>query len=294
MIGLRLHLALDAGRILLLFFHGQSHCTRIATMKQQHRSTLALALVTLLTFNCGSGGGGGDFNLISIEEEWQLGQQLAGEISRQVRLNNDPAVNAYIRQMGQRIVANTSFANLPWNFYVVDDPSINAFAVPGGHVYIHTGLIQNADNASELAGVVAHEISHVLARHSTEQISRQYGLSILAGLVLGQNPSQLATLAAQIIGTGAIARFSREAEREADELGIQAMYQAGYDPNGMATMFEELLEHRQGQPGRVEQFFSTHPLTEERIRESRNRAAKLSGRNVATDEPEFQNIKRRV
>lgn len=294
MIGARLQLALDTRGILLLSLHGPSHCTRIATMNKQHRSTLAVALVTLLAFNCGSAGGGGDFNLISIEEEWQLGQQLAGEISRQVKLNNDPAVNAYIRQMGQRIVANTNMANLPWNFYVVDDPSINAFAVPGGHVYIHTGLIQNADNASELAGVIAHEISHVLARHSTEQISRQYGLSILAGLVLGQNPGQLATLAAQIIGTGAIARFSREAEREADELGIEAMYRAGYDPNGMATMFEELMEHREGTPGRVEQFFSTHPLTEERIRDSRNRAAKLSGGNVVTDEPEFQNIKRRV
>jgi predicted Zn-dependent protease len=263
-------------------------------MNKQHSRTLALALVTMLALSCGSGGGGGDFNLISIEEEWQLGQQLAQEVGRQVRLNNDPQVNAYIRQMGQRIVANTSFANLPWNFYVVDDPSINAFAIPGGHVYVHTGLIQNSDNASELAGVMAHEISHVLARHSTEQISRQYGLSILASLVLGQNPGQLAQIAAQIVGTGALARFSREAEREADELGIRAMYEAGYDPNGMATMFEELLEHRQGSPGRVEQFFSTHPLTEERIRESRNRAAGLRGRNVVTDEPEFQNIKRRV
>ena len=263
-------------------------------MNKQHRRTLAVALVTCLAFSCGSGGGAGDFNLISIEEEWQLGQQLSQEIEKQIRLNNDPAVNAYVRQMGQRIVASTSSANLPWNFHVVDDPAINAFAIPGGHVYVNTGLIQNSDNASELAGVMAHEISHVLARHSTEQISRQYGLSILAGVVLGQNPGQLAQIAAQIVGTGAMARFSREAEREADELGIRAMYEAGYDPNGMATMFEELLEHRQGSPGRVEQFFSTHPLTEERIRESRNRAAQLKGKNVVTDEPEFQNIKRRV
>ena len=263
-------------------------------MNKQHRRTLAVTLVTFLAFSCGSGGGAGDFNLISIEEEWQLGQQLSQEVEKQVRLNNDPAVNAYVRQMGQRIVSTTSFANLPWNFHVVDDPAINAFAIPGGHVYVNTGLIQNADNASELAGVMAHEISHVLARHSTEQISRQYGLSILASLVLGQNPGQLAQIAAQIVGTGAMARFSREAEREADELGIRAMYEAGYDPNGMATMFEELMEHQQGSPSRVEQFFSTHPLTEERIRESRNRAAQLKGKNVVTDEPEFQNIKRRV
>lgn len=263
-------------------------------MNKQHRGTLAVMLVGLLAVNCGSAGGGGDFNLISIEEEWQLGNQLSQEVAKQVRFNNDPAVNAYVRNMGQKIVAQTSFAQLPWNFHVVEDPSINAFAIPGGHIYVNTGLIANSDNASELAGVMAHEISHVLARHSTEQISRQYGLSILASLVLGQNPNQLAAIAAQIVGTGALARFSREAEREADELGIQAMYQAGYNPTGMATMFEELMEHRQGSPGRVEQFFSTHPLTEERVRDSRNRAQRLGGTDRPLDEAEFQNIRRRV
>jgi predicted Zn-dependent protease len=263
-------------------------------MNTRHKRFLSVVLVTFMTVGCGSAGGGGDFNLISIEEEWQLGQQLSQEISRQVRINNDPALNAYIRNMGQRIVAQTNMANLPWNFYVVDDPSINAFAVPGGHVYVHTGLIANADNASELAGVLGHEISHVLARHSTEQISRQYGLQMLAGLVLGQNPGQLAQIAASIAAGGALARFSREAEREADEIGIQAMHRAGYNPAGMATMFEELLEQRQGSPGRVEQFFSTHPLTEERIRDSRNRAQQLGTGGTVTDEPAFQDIKRRV
>ena len=264
-------------------------------MTKHHRSILALSLLSFLSLNCGSAGGGGDFNLISLQDEWQLGQQLSREIASQVRINNDPALNAYVRNMGQRIVATTPMANLPWNFYVVDDPSINAFAVPGGHVYVHTGLIANADNASELAGVMAHEISHVLARHSTEQISKQYGLSILASLVLGQNPNDLAKLAAQIVGSGALARFSREAEREADELGIRAMYEAGYNPAGMATMFEELMEHsRDRSSSRVDQFFATHPLTEERVRDARNRAAQLTGRSVITDEPEFQNIKRRV
>lgn len=263
-------------------------------MNKQHTRFLSVVMVTLMTVGCGSAGGGGDFNLISLEEEWQLGQQLSQEIARQVRINNDPALNSYVRSMGQRIVAQTNMANLPWNFYVVDDPSINAFAVPGGHVYVHTGLIANSDNASELAGVMAHEISHVLARHSTEQISRQYGLQMLAGVVLGQNPGQLAQIAASIVGTGAMARFSREAEREADELGIQAMHRAGYNPLGMATMFEELLEHRKSSPGRIEQFFSTHPVTEERVRDARNRAQRLGTAGTVTDEPAFQDIKRRV
>lgn len=263
-------------------------------MNRRSKSVLAVVLATMMTVGCGSGGGG-DFNLISLEEEWQLGAQLSQEIARQVRFNNDPQVNAYVRNLGQRIVAQTPapFNQLPWQFHVVQDDSINAFAIPGGHIYVHTGLIKNSDNASELAGVIAHEISHVTARHSTEQISRQYGLQILAGLVLGQNPGQMAQIAAQIVAGGALARFSRQAEEEADERGIQAMAAAGYNPIGMATMFEELLEHRQGQPGRVEQFFSTHPLTEERARVARTRAGQLGNRG-ALDEPEFQAVKRQV
>jgi len=258
---------------------------------------LAIVLVAALALGCGSGGGAGDFNLISIEEEWQLGQQLSQDVARQVRLNNDPAINAYVQQMGQRIVSQTPdpFNKLPWQFHVVDDPAINAFAIPGGHVYVNTGLIAASENASMLAGVMAHEISHVVARHSTEQISRQYGLSILASLVLGQNPNMLAEIAAQIVAGGAFARFSREAEREADELGIQAMFRAGYDPRGMAAMFRVLQAKQQSQPGRVEQFFATHPTTEERIRDSERRAAALGQRpDMITDEPQFQQIRQRA
>ena len=262
-------------------------------MYKRNTSVLAVVLATFMAAGCGSGGG--NFNLISIEEEWQMGAQLSQEVAKQVRFNNDPAVNAYIREVGQKIVAQAAppFNQLPWQFHVVEDPEINAFAIPGGHVYVNTGLIEAADNASELAGVMGHEISHVLARHSTEQLSRQYGLSAIAGLVLGQNPSTLAAIAAQIAAGGAMASFSREAEREADEIGIRAMAAAGYNPMGMATMFEKLLAHRQGQPGKVEQFFSTHPLTENRVRDARARAQELGNRGI-TDEPEFQNIKRRV
>ena len=264
-------------------------------MYKRSTAAFAVALATLLTIGCGSGGGGGDFNLISIEEEWRLGQQLSQDVARQVRLSNDPTLNSYVRNMGQRLVAQTPapFNQLPWEFHVVEDAAINAFAIPGGHVYVHTGLIANADNAAELAGVMAHEISHVTARHSTEQLTRQYGLSVLAGLVLGQDPNALAQIAAQIVAGGALARFSRAAEEEADSLGIQAMAGAGYNPIGRATMFEELLEHRQGQPGRVEQFFSTHPLTEERARVARQRAQQI-GNTGTLDEPGFQAAKSRA
>ena len=249
-------------------------------------------LTTLLFVSCGSGGG---FNIVSLEEEWQLGQQLARDIERQMPMVNDPQVTSYIEQIGRRIVAQTEMANMPWQFHVVQNNEVNAFAIPGGHVYVHTGLINAADNASELAGVMAHEISHGVARHSTEQRSRQYGLSVLAGFALGQNPSGYQELLAQLIGTGTLARFSRDAEREADRLGVRYMHAAGYDPRGMPSMFEKLLARRQNQPGAVERFFSTHPVTEDRIRDTMNQANSMSrSGNLITDEPAFQSVKRRV
>ncbi|HVR41185.1 MAG TPA: M48 family metallopeptidase [Thermoanaerobaculia bacterium] len=254
---------------------------------------IPLIVITLLALSCG--GSGGDFNLISVEEEWQLGAQISQDVARQVRFNTDPAVNEYVRSVGQRIVAQTPYANLPWEFHVIEDPEINAFAIPGGHVYVNTGLISAAHNASELAGAMAHEISHVVARHSTEQISRQYGLSVLAGVVLGQNPSVVQELAAQIIAGGALAKYSRAAESEADELGVQFMFSAGYNPRGMVTMFETLLAQQRSNPSRVERFFATHPTTDSRIRDVQARIDKLPQRTgLITDEAEFQQIHRRV
>ncbi len=254
-------------------------------MKTQNR--FAVSLFVVLALSCGSGG---DFNLISIEEEWQLGNQLAADIERQIPVADD----AYLRELGQRIVAQTPMANLPWTFKVVRDNEINASAIPGGHVYVNAGLINAASNASELAGVMAHEISHVVARHSTEQISRQYGLSVLASLILGQNPAAYQQILAQIIGAGALARFSRAAEKEADDLGVRFMNQAGYSPNGMVTMFQKLLDRERSGSSTVARFFSTHPLTADRIRDVQNEISKLPQRATKTDEPEFHSLQGRV
>lgn len=251
-------------------------------------SRLAISIVTVFTLSCG--GSGSNFNLISVEEEWQLGNQLAADVARQMPVERD----AYVTSLGQRLASQTPMGNLPWNFYIVRNNEINAFAIPGGHVYIHTGLINAAENASELAGVMAHEISHVVARHTTEQISRQYGLSTLAGIILGQNPAVYQQLLAQILAGGALARFSRAAEREADHLGIRSMNQAGYNPDGMVTMFQKLLSRERSQPGAVEKFFSTHPLTADRIRDVQNEISKLPQKAGRTDEPEFQALQARV
>lgn len=254
-----------------------------------------VVLAVWLAGCAGLGLGTGDVNLISIEEEWEMGRQLEAEIAREMDLVRDQAALSYVNQVGQRIVGQTNMRELPWEFHIVDDPAINAFNIPGGHVYVHTGLIEAAGNASELAGVMAHEIAHGVERHATERLTQAYGLSIIAGLVLGQNPGILEQIVAQIAGTGAIASFSRGDEREADELGVRYMFNAGYNPEGMADMFRTLLEERQRRPSRLEQFFSTHPLTEDRIQAIERQIAGLPNRSdLITQDRGFQNLQNRV
>lgn len=266
----------------------------LPSMKQ----ALKLIPVVLLLAACGSSGSGvnqGDFNLVSLEEEWQLGNQLAADIAKQMPLVNDAQANAYVNRVGRQIVSQTEMAQLPWTFHIVNDPAVNAFNIPGGHVYVTTGLIRSADNAAEFAGVMAHEISHGVSRHGTEQLTRAYGLNIVAALLLGQNPAVYQQILAQIVGTGTMARFSRSAEEEADSLGVRYMHSAGYDPRGMVTMFEELLAQRRGQPGSVEKFFSTHPLEEDRIRSVSQAIQKLPAKSgLVTNEAEYQELRRRV
>ena len=260
--------------------------------------TLALVLPCLLflaTGSCASSGvNQGDINLVSLEEEWQLGQQLSRDLAGQLDIVQDRQAQAYIERLGSAMASQTELGQLPWQFHIVRDPEVNAFNIPGGHVYVNTGLIGAADNVAELAGVMAHEISHGVARHGTEQLTRAYGLQMVAGLALGENPPVYQQILAQIAGSGTLARFSRSAEEEADDLGVRYMSRAGYDPMGLATMFEELLSRRQSQPSSVEQFFSTHPLAESRIRDVREAASRVDRQGLRTTDPTFQQIQRRL
>lgn len=254
--------------------------------------TAAVLMTAVVSAGCSSGGG---FNIISLEEEWALGEQLSRDIAQQMPISRDARANQIITQMGQSLVSQTEMANLPWQFHIVESPEINAFNIPGGHVYVTTGLINATDNAAELAGVMAHEIAHGVKRHGTQQVSRAYGLEMLAGVLLGQNPAAYQQILAQIVGTGTLARFGREAEHESDQLGVQYMYNAGYDPRGMATMFEELLSREQRQPGTVEKFFATHPLTTDRIQNVTRAASQLPARSgLRTNTNEYQELKNRV
>lgn len=263
-------------------------------MRIRYTSVVTPVLLAIFLAGCATLGVG-NTNLISIEEEWEMGRQLEAEIAREMDLVNDRTALNYINQVGQRIVNQTSMRDLPWKFHIVDDPSVNAFNIPGGHVYVHTGLIEAANNASELAGVMAHEIAHGVERHGTERLTQAYEMNLIAAVVLGQNPGMLEQLVAQIVGTGAIAKFSRNDEREADGLGVRYMYNAGYNPEGMADMFRTLLEERQRRPSQVEQFFSTHPLSEERIQSIEQQTAQMPRRSgLVTQEQGFLTLQSRV
>jgi predicted Zn-dependent protease len=258
-------------------------------------SLLAIVLIGALTTGCGSGGLGASGNSISLDQEWQLGDQMAAQVAQQMQLVRDPTAQGYLRQVGERIHAATPLANRPFTFEIVNDPSVNAFSIPGGHIYINAGLIAQADKANELAGVVAHEISHVVARHVIKQVETQQQISVIGSILLGQSPGALQQLLAQVIAGGAMARFSRADEKEADDLGLQFMAQAGYDPHGMLDMFQKLLSLEKGGNSSVTRFFADHPGTQDRINDISGRIAKMGNTNGIVDDPAYHtNLKDRL
>lgn len=180
---------------------------------------LAVTGLGLMLGCAGTGINKGDISFISIDEEWQLGEQLAADIADEMRLVDNPQVSAYITRMGNEVLAqakgDTPIADRPWDFHVVAGDEVNAFNIPGGHVYFYSGLIARADNYGEVMGVMAHEVSHGLVRHGVENMTKQYGISMLAGLVLGKDPAAYQEILANILAGGAIMKFSRRASGSA-------------------------------------------------------------------------------
>ena len=237
---------------------------------------------------------------VSQQQEIQMGQQYAAEINRQLPIVDDVQIHRYINQLGDRIQRQPGNRDIPYTFYVVNIDQLNAFAVPGGFVYINRGLIEATDNLAELAGVVAHEIGHVEARHSAEMLERQQAaqVGLIVGSVLLGGPPQGAAGAA--VNVGAQAYFShhgREAENEADAIAVKLLPGAGIDPAGLVTFFKELIEERKRTPSQLEQWFSTHPLTEERIANVREMIRQLppeATRNLQVTSREFEAFRSRV
>lgn len=207
---------------------------------------------------------GGTFSLITPQQEMELGDQVAAEVERREVVLDNPAVQSYVEGIGHRLAAHASRQDIPYSFTVIDNPdTINAFALPGGRMYVYTGLMRLAGNEAELAAVMAHEIAHIALRHHAATIARQYGFDMLTGIILGENPRAREQLVADLVGAGVQARYSRDQERAADELGMQLLADAGYDPAAMITVFEKLRAAGERRPNLP--IFASHPPTEERL-----------------------------
>ncbi|MEO7997710.1 MAG: M48 family metallopeptidase [Gemmatimonadaceae bacterium] len=239
--------------------------------------------------------------LASTQQEVELGAQYAAQINKQLPLIGDPEVTRYINLLGDSIARVADDRSLQWHFYVVDQTDINAFAVPGGYVYVNRGLIERAQNMSQLAGVMGHEIGHVVKRHSMKQMQKadQANIGTTAVCIFAPSVcnSGLGSAAIQVGGGALFAKFSRDDEAQADEVGVQYTTRANIDPHGIPGMFQILLNERKTNPSGTEVFFASHPLEESRIADTNAEIAKINPvilKGTTVDSPAFQAFKRRL
>lgn len=222
----------------------------------------------------------GNINFISLDKEIAQGRALAVEIERAVKLVNDPVITEYVNRIGQNIVRNSD-AQVPFTIKVIESEEINAFALPGGFFYVNTGLILAADEESELAAVMAHEIAHVAARHGTENASKAQlvNFATIPLIFVGGPAGALIKQAAGILIPMQFLQFNRKAEAEADYLGTQYLYKTGYDPTAAVTFFEKIQAKEKAKSGSISKLFKTHPPTADRIEKTKeNIEAVLPGR----------------
>jgi predicted Zn-dependent protease len=213
---------------------------------------------------------------MSEEDELKLAEEVHKQLLEQVKLVRNTTLNTYIETLGNKLAQNSRRANIPWKFYVVDDGSINAFATLGGRVYVHTGLIAKTNTEAQLASVMGHEIGHIVGRHGLENVKKanRYGtlagIATIAGAVLGgQGGAGLGNLAGNLILGGKLMKHSRDAEREADYLGLYNMDRAGYNTGGMVEMFQILGKISQSQPDSLGSIMASHPKPDERAGNTR-------------------------
>lgn len=237
---------------------------------------------------------------VSQQQEVELGASSAAQVSAQLPLLRDAAIVRYINTLGNQLARATDTRGLAWQFTVVDSREVNAFALPGGWVYVNRGLIERATNMSELAGVLAHEIGHVTLRHSVQQMQQAQGANL--GVVMLCTLTKVCEsgtgqAAVNIGGSALFAKFSRSDEAEADAEGVSTTIKAGISPRGFPAMFRVLLSERRSNPGALDGFFASHPLEETRITATEAQiatypASRLQG--LKKDTPEFQTFRRRL
>ena len=263
--------------------------TLLSTVRAARRG-IPGCLAALLLASCG----------ISQQQEVELGASTAAQVSAELPLIRDAAVVNYITTLGTQLAAATDSRGLAWHFTVVDSKEVNAFAVPGGWVYVNRGLIERATNMSELAGVLAHEIGHITRRHSVQQMQQAQGANVglaLACTLTRVCESGASQAAINIAGSALFAKFSRSDEAEADAEGVSTTIKAGISPYGIPSMFQLLLNERKSNPSGLDAFFATHPMEESRITATEAQIATYPAsqlQRLTKDTPAFQTFRRRL
>jgi predicted Zn-dependent protease len=238
---------------------------------------------------------------ISVEEEKRLGAQAQAQLRKQLTFVRDPVTVNYVRDFGAALVKGARPSPFEFRFFVVEDDEINAFAIPGGAMYVNSGLLMAVKNGSELAGVMSHEMGHVTARHVAKNVNKERGTGFVAQVfylavaILTGNPylANAGGMAGQVAGTAFITTYTRDAEREADALAVETMVNSDWNPEGMVTMFETLKKEYGNSSG--PQFLSSHPATDERIENVQRDILKYPGSDkLRTDDPKLPIIQERL
>ena len=237
---------------------------------------------------------------VSTQQEVDMGASYATQIAKELPLVQDPEVNRYITVLGDSLAKVADQRNLDWHFAIVDSKEVNAFAVPGGFIYVNRGLIERSTTMAQVAGVVGHEIGHVTRRHSIKQMQKSQGTNIGATLLCTLTSvcnSQIAQTGISLAANAAFAKFSRTDEAEADDEGVRYLIKSHIDPNGIPEMFEILLKERKQSPGTLDAFFASHPMEESRIADSKRLIAtypRAETTGLTRDTPNFQAFKKRL
>jgi predicted Zn-dependent protease len=235
-------------------------------------------------------------NFYSLEKEIALGKQMASEVEREAKMVDDPTITEYVNRLGQNLVRNSD-AKVPFTIKVIDSDEVNAFALPGGFMFVNSGLILKADDEAELAGVMAHEIGHVAARHGTKQATRSElaNYATIPLIMMGGWTGYAIAQAASVAVPLGFLKFSRGMEAQADHLGLEYMYKSGYDPVEFVNFFEKLESLEKTKPGVISKVFSTHPMTTDRIKAAEAEIQTLQTEpEYVVDTSEFHDVKNRL